>query len=110
MGAARFNRSEVRADSPVLGMSMRSGVRHGAAVRKGRFTCKMFVRISDSIPTVRAGAIEGPIQSCGGIVSEAAAVTGLVVFKALRMSSSLCEAFEEPRYIGVKRNKIYYEF
>ena len=79
MGAARLNRCEVPVDSPVLGMSVQIGVKSGAAIRKGvRFTCKMFVRISDSIPTVE-GAIEGPIQSCGDTVSKATAVTELVV-------------------------------
>ena len=107
MGAARLDRSEVRVDSSVLGMSMRSGVKHEAAVRKGRFTFEMFVRFLGSIPTVVGGATERPIQSCGGTVSEATAVTELVVVEALRMSNSLCEAFEEPPYISVVRKKIY---
>ena len=79
-------------------MSVQIGVKRGAAVRKsvGLFTCKMFVRISDSIPTVE-GAIERPIQSRGDTISEATAVTELVVVEALRRSNSLCEAFEEPR-------------
>ena len=58
MGAARLDRSEVRVDSPVLGMSMRSGVKHEAAVRKGRLTFEMFVRFLGSVPTVVGGAIE----------------------------------------------------
>ena len=99
-------RGEFRVDGPVLGMSVYIGVKRGAAVRKGvgRFTCKMFVRISDSIPTVE-GAVERPIQSCGGTVSEATAVTGLVVVEALRMSNSLCESFEEPPYMAGLRKK-----
>ena len=110
MGAACLIRREVRVDSPVLGMSVRSGVKHGAAVRKDRFTCKMFVRISDSIPTVEEGAIERPIQSCGGTVSEATTVTELVAVEALRMSNSLCEAFEEPPYMaGVRRKENKYD-
>ena len=105
MGAACLKRDDVRVDSPVLGMSVQIGVRRGAAVRKGvRFTCKMFVRISDSIPTVE-GAIEGPIQSCGDTASEATAVTELVVVEALRMFNSLCEAFEEPPYMARVREK-----
>ena len=65
-GAARLIRCEVRVDGPVLGMSVLSGVKRRAAVRKGvgRFTNKMFVRISGSIPTV-VGAEESPIQSRG---------------------------------------------
>ena len=66
----------------------------------------MFVRILDSILTVEEGAIEGPIESCGGMVSEVTAVTGLVVVEALTMSNSLCETFEEPRYMGVRGKKI----
>ena len=99
MGAARLLRGEVRVDSPVLGMSVQGGVKHGAAVRKGRFSCKMFVRFSGSIPTVEEGAIEMPIQSCGDTVSEATAVTELVVVEALITFNSLCEAFEKPPYI-----------
>ena len=84
-------------------MSVQSRVKYGSAVRKGRFICKMFVRFSDSIPTVEEGAIERPIQSCGGTISEATAVTELVVVEVLRMSNSLCEAFEEPPYmVGVR--------
>ena len=86
-------------------MSVQSGVKHGAAVRKGRFICKMFVRFSDSISAVEEGAIERPIQSCGGTISEATAVTELVVVEALRMSNSLCEAFEEPPYMVGEREK-----
>ena len=99
-------RGEFRVDGPVLGMSVYIGVKRGAAVRKGvgQFTCKMFVRISDSISTVE-GAVERPIQSCGGTVSEATAVTGLVVVEALRMSNSLCESFAEPPYMAGLRNK-----
>ena len=109
MGAACLDRGGVRVDSLVLGMSMRSGVKHGAAVRKGRFTFKMFVRFSDSIPTVVGGAIERPIQSCGGTVSEATAVTELVVVETLRMSDLLYEAFEKPPYIsGVRKKKRCY--
>ena len=33
----------------------------------------MFVRFSDSVPTVAEGAIETPIQSCGGTVGGATA-------------------------------------
>ena len=105
MGTVRLFRREVRVDGPVLGMSVRSGVKHGTAVRKGWFTCKMFVRFSVSIPTVVEGAIERPTQSCGGPVSEATAVTGLVVVEALRMSNSLCEAFEESPYMMGVRGK-----
>ena len=84
-------------------MSVQSGVKHGSAVRKGRFICKMFARFSDSIPTVEEGAIERPIQSCGCTISEATAVTELVVVEVLRMSNSLCEASEEPPYmVGVR--------
>ena len=51
-GAARLIKGGVRVDGPVLGMSVQIGVKRRAAARKGvgRFTCKMFVRISDSIP------------------------------------------------------------
>ena len=105
MGTARLIRSGVRVDGPVLGMSVRSGVKHGTAIRKGRFTCKMFVRFSVSIPTVVEGAIESPIQSCGGTVSEATAVTGLVVVEALRMSNLLCEAIEKSPYMMGVRGK-----
>ena len=65
----------------------------------------MFVRFSGSIPTVEERAIEMPIQSCSVTVSEATAVTELVVVKALRMFNSLFEAFEEPPYISGVRNK-----
>ena len=107
-GAARLIRGEVRVDGPVLGMSVQIGVKRGAAIREGvgRFTCKIFVRISDSIPTVE-GAVERPTQSRGDTVSEAAAVTELVVVEALRMSNSLCEAFEEPPYMAGVRKKKY---
>ena len=64
----------------------------------------MFVRISDSIIIVE-GAIERPMQSRGDTVSEATAVTELVVVEALRMSNSLCEAFEEPPYMAGVREK-----
>ena len=69
---------------------MQIGVKRGAAARKGvgRFTCEMFVRISDLVPTVE-GAIERPIQSCGDTPNEATAVTELVIVEALRMSNSL---------------------
>ena len=79
-GAARLIRGDVRVDGPVLGMSVLSGVKRIAAVRKGveRSTDKMFVRISCSIPTV--GEVEErPIQSRGSTISEATAVTELVV-------------------------------
>ena len=87
-------------------MSVQIGVNRGAAVRKGvgRFTCKMFVRISDSVIIVE-GAKDRPIQSGGDTVSEATAVTELVVVEALRMSNSLCEAFEEPPYMAGVREK-----
>ena len=106
MGAVRLLKGEVRVDSPVLGMSVQGGVKHGVAVRKGRFSCKMFVRFSGSVPTVEEGAIEMPIQSCGDTRSEATAVTELVVVEALRMFNLLCEAFGEPPYIsGVRKKK-----
>ena len=105
-GAALLIRSEVRVDGPVLGMSVQIGVNRGAAVRKGvgRFTSKMFVRISDSVIIVE-GAIERPMQSRGDTVSEATAVTELVVVEALRMSNSLCEAFKEPPYMAKVRER-----
>ena len=59
----------------------------------------MFVRFLGSIPTVAMGEIEMPIQSCGATVGGATAVTELVVVKALRIFSSLCEA-EEPPYVS----------
>ena len=49
--------------------------------------------------------MERSIQSCGGTLSEATAVTELVVVEALRMSNSSCEAFEEPPYISGVRKK-----
>ena len=50
---------------------------------------KMFVRLSDSVPTAAEGAIEAPIQSCGGTVSGATAVTELVVVEVLRKFNPL---------------------
>ena len=106
MGAARLIRGEVRVDGPVLGMSVLSGVKRRATVRKsvGQFTDKMFVNISGLIPTVKR-AKERPIQSRGDTVSEATAVTELVVVEALRMSNSLCKASEEPPYMARVRRK-----
>ena len=106
-GAARLIRGDVRVDGPVLGISVLSGVKRIAAVRKGveRSTDKMFVRISGSIPTVEE-VEERPIQSRGSTISEATAVTELVVVKALRMSNSLCETIEEPPCMaGVRKKK-----
>ena len=100
--ATRLIKGEVSVDGPVLGMSVLSGVNSRAAVRKGaagRFTDKTFARISGLIPTVE-GAEERPIQSRGGTVSEATAVTELVVVEALRMSNLLCEAIGEPLYMA----------
>ena len=77
---------------------MLSGVKSRAAVCKsaiGRFIGKTFVRISGLIPTV-AGAGERPAQFRGCTVSEATAITELVVVEALRMSNSLCEAIGDP--------------
>ena len=87
-------------------MSVLSGVKRTTVVCKGveRFIDKMLVRISGSIPTM-GEAEERPIQSRGGIVSEATAITELVVVEALRMSNSLCKAIEEPPYMAGVRNK-----
>ena len=90
-------------------MSVLSGVKSRAVVCKsaiGRFTGKTFVRISGLIPTVaRSG--EKPVQFRGGTVSEATAITELVVVEALRMFNSLCEAIGEPPLdmVGVRKRE-----
>ena len=84
---------------------MESNVELGFRKGVGRFTDRMFVRISGLIPTV-GGAKEREIKIFrGDTVSEATAVTDLVVVEALRMSNSLCEAFEEPPYMARVRKK-----
>ena len=90
-------------------MCVLSGVKSRATVCKGavrRFTSKTFVRISGLIPTVE-GAEERPVQSRWGTVSEATAVTELVVVEALRMSNSLCETIGEPPYMAGARKRRY---
>ena len=88
---------------------MLSGVKSRAVVCKSaiaRFTGKTFVRISGLIPTVaRSG--EKPVQFRGGTVSEATAITELVVVEALRMFNSLCEAIGEPPLdmVGVRKRE-----
>ena len=108
-GAARLIRGEVCVDGLVLGMSMLNGVKSRAAVCKSaveRSAGEMFVRISDCIPTVGEAGVR-PVQARGGAVSEATAITELVVVEALRMPNSLCEEMGEPPsdMPGVKNRK-----
>ena len=96
--AARLARGEVRVDGPVSGMCRLNGVKGRAAVCKSaveRSAGETFVRIFGCIPTV-GGARGRPVQTRGGAVSEATAITELVVVEALRMFNSLCEAMGEP--------------
>ena len=79
-------------------MSVLSGVKSRAAVCESaveRATGKTFVRISGFIPIVR-GPGDRPVQIRGETVSEATAITELVVVEAPRMPNSLCEAMGEP--------------
>ena len=97
---ARSIKGELRVEGSVSEMSILSGVKSSASVcgrvvAIERATGKTSVRISECIAAVRrlGGRL---VQTREGTVSEATAITELVVVEALRISNSLCKAMGEP--------------
>ena len=83
---ARYIKGEIRVEDSVSEMSELSGVKSrasvcGRVVENDRATGKTFVRISDCIAAVRGLGVR-LVQTCGGTVSEATAITELVVVEA----------------------------